>query len=857
MAPSLRMALDKMLVKIFSDQWRDMRSPREHISGSVGRWGSDIERVRGWSRELESGEKMFRREIQNARKQIEESAEMATRPSRDLEDYSFAPAPAIGMKGPLTTNRQTSNRGRTDGSEKQGWLNFRTVTGKPTRTAWLRRWFYVKNGIFGWLIQGSRSGGVEEGERIGVLLSSVRPAISDDRRFCFEVKTKDTTTIVQADSQTELVDWLKAFETAKQKALEDPSSRDSSGLANPRTAAFSILPPSVPEFTASSADSGMQQPYDDTPSTGVDRNATLPIPGGDSVPNVASRSSFDINAHRRSTPNDKEGESGTSRIIHKLDLHRKSASGPQTGGNPPTSPSNLIAGYGITSLMAATHVLPMGPGFIPQPPPPNHPSTRVPSSTIGRELLMSTLAPNTLTNPPAPTNLSSTAVIVNIERQAEAGQVDVAGYMSSGIMANVWGSSNWGYLNRFERGENSPAGSSKTGSESTQIPKNAQPHRESPASSPTYRQNISLEDDNSTTQDPTTKQHGYPSIYPFQLKTQDAQFRLLFPHTCPEEKAVLVFRATWNLNDQQEFPGRVYVTATSMYFYSNHLGLVLVSEVSLDSISEVTGAPGKDCDYIFLHLKARDETSGPTRITVKTYLESIKLLQQRLNFLTRNAIRRLGLDVEDIIKGLIKIEQDDPKNSPSLESWEEVSMNTPVDDASLLNRRTPQQDHHGLRARVLVDGRLYGGASKLEDIKDNAKFKLPGQPVAYVPSGMDRVAVEKTFDVSPKALFHVLFGDRSAVWQLLYHERQAQRTSSKPTLSHASFHADVLLGIRQGSWAQLKQGHLRREFEFQIEHRDVFGRATSLTVQIVLLPQLAYLPDRAASSGDCRGLPND
>lgn len=781
MAPSLRMALDKMLVKIFSDQWRDMRNPREHISGSVGRWGSDIERVRGWSRELESGEKMFRREIQNARKQIEESAELATRPSRDLEDYNFAPAPAIGLNGPSATNRQSPNRGRIDGSEKQGWLNLRTVTGKPTKTAWLRRWFYVKNGVSGWLVQGSRSGGVEEGERIGVLLCSIRPSISDDRRFCFEVKTKDTTTIVQADSQTELLDWIKTFETAKQKALEDPSCRDSTGLANPRSAAFSILPPSVPEFTASSADSGMQQPCDDTPNAGFDRNINLPIPGGDSVTNIAGRSSFDINAHRRSTPNDKEGESGTSRIIQRLDLHRKSASGPQTGGNPPTSlPSSPISGYGIASLMAATHnAVPMGPSFIPHPPPPDHSVTRANSSTTGKDLPTSTLAPNTLTNPPAPTNLSSTAVMVNIERRVEAGQVDVAGGMSSGIMANIWGSSNWGYLNRLEQVEDSSARNSRIWSESTQAINsngNDQSPAGFPASSPTYRQNVSLEGDNSATRDPATKQQEYPNSYPFQLKAQDAQFRLLFPHMCLEEKPVLVFRAMWNLNDQQEFPGRVYVTATRMYFYSNHLGLVLISEISLDSISEVTAAPGKDCDFIFLHLNTRDETNGPTRITVKTYLEPLKLLQQRLNFLIRNATKRLGLGVEDIIKQLIKIEQDDPKNSPSLESWEEVSVNTPVDDTSLLNRRASQKDHHGLRARVLVDGRLYGGASKLEDIKDNAKFKLPGQPVAYVPSGMDRVAVEKTFDVSPKALFHVMFGDRSAVWQLLYHERQAQRT---------------------------------------------------------------------------------
>ena len=176
------MALDKMLVKVFSDQWREMRA-RDNISGSNGRWTSDIERVRGWSCEMEVGEKGFKRELLNARKQIEDNAEIAMRPSRELEDYSVASTSVF----PSVNNLQAPGAAGAAKAEKQGWLNLRTLTGKPSRTVWVRRWFFVKNGIFGWLVQGSRSGGVEESERIGVLLCSVRQAVSEDRRFCFEV----------------------------------------------------------------------------------------------------------------------------------------------------------------------------------------------------------------------------------------------------------------------------------------------------------------------------------------------------------------------------------------------------------------------------------------------------------------------------------------------------------------------------------------------------------------------------------------------------------------------------------------------------------------------------------------------
>lgn len=438
LAPQLRMALDKILVKVFSDQWREMRS-RDNIVGSHAKWANDIERVRGWSREMEAGEKGFKRELLNARKQIEDKAEIAMRPSRELEDYSAAANSVF----PSVNNLQAPGAG-TSKAERQGWLNHRTVTGKPSRTVWVRRWFFVKNGIFGWLVQGSRSGGVEESERIGVLLCSVRPAISEERRFCFEVKTKDRTLTMQAETQPELSEWVRSFEVAKQKALEDPASTDSPGLDGPRgqDAAFAITPPSAPELAASGADSAIPQMSDDGLVVCLDRNSSLPIPGGESGLNLASRSSSDVNASSKRLAAD--GESGrdhAARIIQKLDLHRKSTGGAQMTGAPAT-PTSSTAG-GIASLISASHnIMPIGPGI--SAPAPDTPTVRVTSGSNFRELPTSTLAPSTLANPPAPTNLSTTAIILTGERGIGMGRIDSTGGMPSGIMANIWGSSNWG-----------------------------------------------------------------------------------------------------------------------------------------------------------------------------------------------------------------------------------------------------------------------------------------------------------------------------------------------------------------------------------------------------------------------------
>lgn len=845
-APQLRMSLDKTLVKTFYDHWSDVQTSCGSASAALSKWGVDLERINGWSREMENGERTFRRELQVARKQIEEAAETAARPSRELEDYS-----GTGSVQGHHSNSASANP-KTISPDKQGWLNLRTITGKPARPVWVRRWFFVKSGIFGWLVQGSRSGGVEESEKIGVLLCGIRPSVGEERRFCFEVKTKDTTIVLQAESQVELIEWMGTFDIAKQKCLEDPSSTETPVTTGHRALdpAFSITPPSAPEFAASAADAGTQQATDEYATIGYDRAPTLPVNGGDES-SLSIRSTHDSVAHRRSTAMERESESGreqATRIIQKLDLHRKSTvQASATSPLPPGSPS--LAPGGIASLIAASHTaLPVGPGIQPSIPQLEAQGPRSIEMNMIHNLPPSTLAPSTLVNPPNPTNLSISAVIVSGERGIGIGQADRTGGMPSGIMANLWGSANWGYMNRLEGGElksekemrsasQQPSSSVRrpgvlpkpttSGSSEQQRVTSLIDKQKAVGVEPLsgHRKTISLDGDVAELQRSLIapqKSQAFPSVYPLQLKTQDCQFRLLFPNVRRDEKVILVFRASWNPNDQQDFPGRVYVTTESIYFYSNHLGLVLITGLSLSSVSEVTAAPGRDSDFLFLHLKETTEKADFTRITVKVFLEPLRLLQRRLNFLVQNCNSDDPRSIDSVMKALVKLEYDEDEKSPSIESWED-SLVLPMDGPQRNPKRLPQD----LRANLFIDQGLFGRENRHGTKKEIARFKLPGKPVFYVPRGMSKVTVEKQFDISPKALFHVLFGDRSAVWQLLYHERRAQR-------------------IKQGPWTKQEENHLRRTFEYQIEYLDILrqvyqAKVTDTQIIDVLNDHLCYV----------------
>ncbi|KAG9232529.1 hypothetical protein BJ875DRAFT_466575 [Amylocarpus encephaloides] len=825
LAPQLRYTIDKLLVRVSADQWREMKRSRDMTGTNLVKWAGEMDRVRGWSKEMETGEVVFRRELQLARREIAQQASQTSQPSRELEDYNLSTVSFLGAKGPSTVNLP-AQRKEGERSEKQGWLFVRTISGKPARTVWVRRWYYVKNGIFGWLIQGAQSGGVEESEKIGVLLCNVKPAVQEERRFCFEVKTKNQAILVQAETQGTLMEWLEAFEIAKNKALR-ASARDHPGGVDP---AFAITPPSVPEFAAKVTDGHASHGSDDISNPGFDRTSTLPVPGFEMSGTLASRSSFDVASPRRSVTSREEGESSrdhAARIMQKLDLHRKT---PAAQNELPTPQPSGPAG-GIASLISASHnILPAYTPAITQAAPAK-PTLILPQNMDSHT---NTLAPNTLANPPAPTNLSKAAVIASGERGVGIGRSDATGGMPSGMMANSWGTANWSYVNRFENKENQPSGSTNSsvlpspgirpldpspkfsgeenrkpdsGSDiiqsSISVPVDPLPPAVATPSS-THRKASSIDAGTMLSQAPGPKPEVFPSNYPIELKTQEAQFRMLFSNVLREEKLLIVFRATWGPTEQQEFPGRVYVTQKDIYFYSHHLGLVLTTGVSMDSILEVTAAPGKDCDFIFLHLREHVSGGGYSRITIKTFLEPLRLLQSRLNYLVDISQLEQPRTLEETMAALIKMENEDPTRSPSMESWEDVSMSTPIDDNTVSGRARKDQD---LRPSLYVERGLHLGRGH----KEITKFQLPSQPVVYEPQDMQRKVVERQFDISPKALFHVMFGDKSAVFQMLYHDRRAQR-------------------IAQGPWIPLEKGHMRRDFEFQIDYFDVFHRARQANV---------------------------
>lgn len=778
LAPQLRFTMDKLLVKVCSEIWREMKRSKDAAINAT-RWTQEMDRVRGWAKEMEQSEGIFRRELQISRREIGELAFAGCRPSRELEDYSTSTVAFLGSRGPV--NLQPQDMAAVV-SEKQGWLFLRTISGKPVRYNWVRRWYYCRDGVFGWLVPTSQ--GVLQGDEIGVLLCNARPAPGEERRFCFEIKTKSHNMLLQAETQSELTEWLEVFEVTKKKAFEDSMNRDAGSVKDNTDPAFSISPPSIPEFSAKALEAQLGP---EESSQSVDRMSTLPVPGSDA--SLANRGSFDVNgslgrrsitALGRDLVAREEGESGrehAARIIQKLDLHRKSTLGTVTESS--SVGSNLSSG-GIASLISASHNL--LPGYAGATGTPGKSGSMVASVDTSP----GALAPSTLAKPPAITSLSRTAVFSASER----GLTGDTRKLPPSIVANYWGSNIWGAINvpvrapvLPRREDDDPIGVVVTGDSSTPLGQ-AVEHRSNAES--------------------------LPANYPPELRAQHSQFRLLFPNVPSWEQLVLVFRAAWSSSSaagSQGQPligeGRIYITPDNMYFYGQQMGMVTAYSLSLDIISEVTATAGKDCDFIFLTLGQDTNETGYTQVTIKTFLEELHLLHARLNLLIDDLQAEEPMEMEAIISALMHIEKDEyDRPSPSAESWEEIPGNTPVDDGTP-GGRPVHREASGFSPHLRPSKVRRGLPPQVH---------LPTHAVVYEPEDMKELAAERNFEISAKSCFHVLFGDKSFIFPKLYFERRAQQ-------------------IAQGPWVSAEQGKMHREFQFKVDYVDVLGRAKTANVK--------------------------
>ena len=71
------------LITVCCDIWKEIKGSRDSTA-NVMRWAREMERIRGWSKEMESTDELLRRELLAAKKRIYDVAIENIKPSREI-----------------------------------------------------------------------------------------------------------------------------------------------------------------------------------------------------------------------------------------------------------------------------------------------------------------------------------------------------------------------------------------------------------------------------------------------------------------------------------------------------------------------------------------------------------------------------------------------------------------------------------------------------------------------------------------------------------------------------------------------------------------------------------------------------
>jgi hypothetical protein len=106
--------------------------------------GVDMYRIKSWSKLIVGPLKALEAEMLRVRQELEQRAIERAAPSRDLKDYT---QPFSSISHFVLDPKNIANAS----TEKHGWLFVKTPA-KAGRYVWVRRWAFVRNSLFGWLV---------------------------------------------------------------------------------------------------------------------------------------------------------------------------------------------------------------------------------------------------------------------------------------------------------------------------------------------------------------------------------------------------------------------------------------------------------------------------------------------------------------------------------------------------------------------------------------------------------------------------------------------------------------------------------------------------------------------------------
>ncbi|SCU95461.1 LAMI_0F02542g1_1 [Lachancea mirantina] len=297
------------------------------------------------------------------------------------------------------------------------------------------------------------------------------------------------------------------------------------------------------------------------------------------------------------------------------------------------------------------------------------------------------------------------------------------------IMANFWGSVNWGRY-CFE---NQVSASTSEPDISAQSPQSSQ----------------------SSLAFPKWNQLQYPDYFYSASKNDDIEFRTLFESALSskgriQDLVLMKFSCSWSPNTKQGFCGSCFITMHDIYFYMNSMGFIfllkrhLTDLVSVEATGKTNHEGGELIDFY-------DMKGLSMRVTV--FFDDAKLLSSKIQLLLKNGVATEPGSERSVLNAWAKLQQDYESSKIKVALEAERASKKPEDKVESI--WTLDNSEKDLRQR-----------QQAFQIKYARVFRAD-------------------FDISATGLMHIMFGNKSRTFprSLLLAERSGFDNTITPWYS--------------------------------------------------------------------------
>ncbi|ANZ76238.1 BA75_02350T0 [Komagataella pastoris] len=196
------------LIEIANSFWSGSLNPDMLQLLGIAKVQENVKRIYGWKTQVEQSSIDMMRNIQRTKTQTEIIMTASMKPPNRLSDYdcSLLSYTNVFLEGEPGIR-----------SEKHGWLYMKTSF--QNKVEWVKRWVFVKDGLFGIFSLSDDKLSVQETNKIGLGLINFKFAPGEERRFCFELKTLRVSIMLQAETLLELKTWMTVLKIQKEKIL--------------------------------------------------------------------------------------------------------------------------------------------------------------------------------------------------------------------------------------------------------------------------------------------------------------------------------------------------------------------------------------------------------------------------------------------------------------------------------------------------------------------------------------------------------------------------------------------------------------------------------------------------------------